>query len=627
MPARLPHAARIVDVRRRCATLAGESDAVLAARFADLRGGVVGAKESADAAALAAEAVRRATGKTLRDVQLAAGLVLADGRVAEMATGEGKTLTAAVPACLLALGSGKGRHRGPVHVAVPNAYLAARDHAELAGVFGVLGLTSALLPEGAGSPDGGTSAKKLAYETDVVYGTGYEFGFDFLRDQAAARRDERRPLGADFLAHLRDAGRRTEPTQPPCGATVLDEADSALIDEALTPLVLAGGGPGGGHADDRAHRAAADVAGRLEPVADHRLEVARRRVALTDAGLARVTGELAPPAGVPLRRPWGRYVEQALHAALLLRRDVDYVVRDEAVRIVDAATGRVFEERTWRDGLHQAVEVREGVTVTDETTSTARVTRQRFYRLYDRLCGMTGTAAGAEAEMKAVYGLGVVPIPPHRPCRRAAWPTRYFADETAKNCAVAAEAADVHAAGRPVLVGTRTIDASTRVSAELTRRGVPHVVLNGVQDADEADLVAAAGRAGAVTVATNMAGRGTDIRPDAAGLNAGGLHVIGTERHESGRVDRQLAGRAARQGDPGSCRFFVAADDDLLARHAPRLSAALTRTAAPNGECRRRFDVDVSRLQTALDRRHAAARRRMTDREAWLGTVLESLAG
>ena len=627
MQARLPHAARIADVRRRCAALADEPDAALAARFADLGGGAFPVKKLTEAAALAAEAVRRATGKTLRDVQLAAGLVLADGRVAEMATGEGKTLTAALPACILAL-----QHRGPVHVAVPNAYLAARDHAELAGVFEVLGLTPALLPEGAGSPDGngsanGFSQKGAAYDADVVYGTGYEFGFDFLRDQAAARRDERRPLGADFLAHLRDAGRRAEPTQPPCGATVLDEADSALIDEALTPLVLAGGGPGGAKVDDRAHRAAADVAGRLEPVVDYRLEVARRRVALTDAGLARVTGELAPPAGVPLRRPWGRYVEQALHATLLLRRDVDYVVRDDAVRIVDAATGRVFEERTWRDGLHQAVEVREGVTVTDETTSMARVTRQRFYRLYDRLCGMTGTAAGAEAEMKAVYGLGVVPIPPHRPCRRAAWPTRSFADEAAKNCAVAAEAAEVHTAGRPVLVGTRTIDASGRISAALTRRGVPHVVLNGVQDADEAELVAAAGRAGAVTVATNMAGRGTDIRPDAAALHAGGLHVIGTERHESGRVDRQLAGRAARQGDPGSCRFYLSAEDDLLVRHAPRLAAALTRTAGADGESRRRSDADVSRLQTALDRRHAAARRQMMDREAWLGTVLESLAG
>ncbi|NNJ27748.1 hypothetical protein [Alienimonas chondri] len=369
------------------------------------------------------------------------------------------------------------------------------------------------------------------------------------------------------------------------------------------------------------------------------LDPAARTVRLTAAGLEAVGA--APPGASPsqgtpaLSRPWPVAVERALHAEHMLKKDVDYVLTpgekgkpgagELGVRIVDGNTGRVFTERTWRDGLHQAVEAKEAVTVTEETRGLARVARQRFFGQYRTVCGMTGTAAEAAAEFRRVYGLPVVNVPPHKPSRRRDRPSRYFPTAADRTRAVVVAAGRATAQGRPVLIGTRTVAAGREVSAALTDAGLEHAVLDGLQDADEAELVAAAGVAGTITVATDMAGRGTDIGPDNAALFAGGLCVLACERHASARVDRQLAGRAGRQGDPGSARFFLSADDELFARHAPRLVARLSRMP-PGGAESPALDRVVRRLQASLEKQSAETRRQLAAADDWLGGVLDALA-
>ncbi|MBC8291014.1 MAG: preprotein translocase subunit SecA, partial [Planctomycetes bacterium] len=326
-------------------------------------------------------------------------------------------------------------------------------------------------------------------------------------------------------------------------------------------------------------------------------------------------------------RPWSIYIEQALRAKELFRKDIHYVVKDDSVCIVDGSTGRIFEERVWRDGLHQAIEAREGVPITAEKHTLATVTRQRFYRLYSGRSGMTGTASGSEVEFESFYQLGVTPIPTRIPSQRKLTPTRFFGTADAKRTAIAADVKQRHASGQPVLIGTRSIAESELLAEKLRSLGVPFELLNGKQDAEEADVVSRAGLAGAITIATSMAGRGTDICPDEAALRRGGLHVIAAGHHNSSRVDRQLVGRAARQGNSGSAQFFVSGDDELVARHSTWLRRQMQHSAGKGGEVRLDLSRPVRKLQQQVERQDFLARRRLFHQDQYRDSVMAKLNG
>lgn len=493
-----------------------------------------------EAFALAFEAARRATGLVAHNVQLIAGLAMVDGKVVELPTGEGKTLAAVFSASLFAL-SGRA-----VHILTFNDYLARRDAAWMGPAYRQLGLSVGVIQEGQDK-----TAKRSAYACDIVYATAKEAGFDYLRDRQAYEPED--------LVHR------------PFDAAIVDEADSILIDEARIPLVIAGtaGGPG---AD--AGRLAAVVRG-LERGKDYETDAQNANVFPTDDGIRRIEhllgcGNLfAPENEMNLAA-----VHCALHAETLLERDVDYIVRDGRVEIVDEFTGRVMDKRHWPDGLQAAVEAKEGVRRGSEGRILGSVTLQHFFRLYPALCGMTATARTSSRELKEFYGLGVVVVPPHRPCVRRDLPDIIFTHKAAKLSALVREIANVHAAGRPVLVGTSGVRESEELAAALKAAGVICDVLNAKNDELEAAVIARAGAPGAVTISTNMAGRGTDIKLGGAGEEEhggvaalGGLYVIGTNRHESLRIDNQLRGRAGRQGDPGSSRFFISLEDDIFDRY------------------------------------------------------------
>lgn len=566
-------------------------------------------------AALVREAVRRTLGLRYHGVQLLAGLALANGHVVEMATGEGKTIVSAIPALLAWL---DGRQ---THVATPNAYLAERDCRQLKPVFELLGLTTALLPE-----RNDVRGKATAYQQDVVYGTGYEFGFDYLRDQLSLRARPREKLGASVLDSLlgRDS-LESKLLQSRRQLTVVDEIDSVLIDEAMTPLILSEGD--GGLAIPTPYLAARDLASELIRGEHFHLDIPNRSVRLTEQGREHIFAELNRHPLADLCRPWDVFVVNALQARYVLQTGVDYVVRNGEVQIVDQKTGRIFSERSWRDGLHQAVEAFAGVAITDEKSSSARITRQRFYQLYDAICGMTGTTDGTDAEFAEFYRLQTVLIPRHRPCRRVDLPDRYFASKDAKFRAIIGEVIERHRCGQPVLIGTRTIADSEVLSSMLQSLKLSHEVLNGLQDADEAAIIANAGHYGAVTVATNMAGRGTDIKPDERALAVGGLFVIGVERHDSRRVDRQLAGRAGRQGDFGFSRFFVSGDDDLVQRFAPKLNKRLRKTAGKDGEVHDNYSPLIAQFQLLSEAQGFKQRRKMVEHDRWLDDVLAGVLG
>lgn len=546
--------------------------------------------------ALVREAARRAIGLRPYDVQLAGGLALHQGKVAEMATGEGKTLAAVAPTALAAL-AGRG-----AHVLTVNDYLARRDAAWMGPVYERLGLTVGCVQDGMAADE-----RRRAYASDVTYLTARECGFDLLRDGLCLDPGEQVHRRFHFA--------------------LVDEADSILIDEARIPLVIAGAagpivtGPlTAGPLAAGLGRIAAAVR-RLEAGTDFDFDEHGRNVALTDAGAARVEailgcGSLFDPGNEELLAA----VRNALHAEALLERDVDYIVRRGAVELVDEFTGRVAEKRHWPDGLHGAVEAKEGLALGADGELLGSITLQHLIRLYPRRCGMTATARSAAEELAEVYGLEVAAIPSHRPCVRRDLPDRIYSHRAARDRAVAEEVAHAHAAGRPVLVGTASVAESERLAGELRRRGVPCRVLNARHDEREAAIVARAGALGAVTISTNMAGRGTDVRlggpaeRDRERVAAlGGLYVVGTHRHESERIDRQLRGRAGRQGDPGSSRFFLALDDPLLSRYGiERLIPAKLfperSTAAIDSAVVRR---EVARAQRIVEGECADARRRL----------------
>ena len=574
--------------------------------------------------ALAREAVRRTTGRCLYPVQLLAGIVLAEGAIAEMQTGEGKTLTSAIPGFLNSL-------RFPsVHVATPNAYLAERDCHELRPAYEMLGLRVGLLPE-----KHEHTKNRLAYQCDITYGTGYEFGFDFLRDQLAEMQRPTLSLGTQTLLSLRGQSLpAANAVQSGHHCALVDEIDSVLLDEAMTPLIMSVP-VRQAEVGDLLHRVALQTSDRLVRGEHFVLDHAARTVRLNPVGVQQSFAWLATPEGLGLvarndlaqglKRPWTQYVEQALYARYLLQSDVDYVVRAGKVEIVDQRTGRIFSERSWRAGLHQAVEMREGVPLSDEKTSAARITRQRYFQLYRSLGGMTGTATGADAEFREFYRLRIAVIPLNQPTKRQLLPDLFFESTDAKFAAIAQETVAAHRRGQPVLIGARTIIDSQRLSELLTARKTPHLVLNGKQDQSEAEIIGQAGHYGQVTIATNMAGRGTDIQPDARGLAVGGLHVLGCERYESRRIDRQLAGRAARAGAPGSARFYLSAEDELLSHHAPRLAKRLRATAGRDGLSAASVARAIAALQATREADGFQTRRRMMQQDRWWEDIVDSL--
>jgi preprotein translocase subunit SecA len=558
--------------------------------------------------------VREAAGRTLGlrhyDVQLLGGWVLLNGLVAEMETGEGKTLTATLAACTAALAG------IPVHVITVNDYLTERDAQWMRPIYEMLGLTVGIIVHGV-EP----GARRTVYACDVTYCTNKELTFDYLRDRIALGRNESRIQ----LALEKLAGAKPRASQLNLRGrfyAIVDEADSVLIDEARTPLIISGQGPAG--LEREMYRTALEVAGTLARDRDFRIELRERRLELTDAGrelLADLAEELPPLFRGPRRRE--ELVSQALVAIHLFKRDTHYLVRDEKVHIIDEFTGRIMADRKWEQGLHQMIEAKEDVELSSQQTSVARITYQTFFRRYLWLAGMTGTAQEVSAELWSVYKLATLKVPTHRPVLRRSTGDRVFALEEQKWQAIVQRIAELHAKGRPVLIGTRSVAASEKLSSLLLAAGLEHQLLNARQDAEEAQIVADAGQRGRITVATNMAGRGTDIKlgPDVPEL--GGLHVIATELHESARIDRQLFGRCGRQGDPGSYEAVVSLEDELIRSYLGKGFATQLARAAQAGEGeaglrRRLFGI----AQWRAERVNAAVRRQLLRHEDQMADML-----
>ena len=584
--------------------LSGLDDAALAAETTALRHelrrhGLSDAR-AVRAFALIREHSARTLGLRHHRVQLLGGLAMLDGALAEMETGEGKTVTATLAAGAAAMAG------IPVHVVTVNDYLAGRDAETMTPLYARLGLTVGTVVHGI-SPD----ERRRAYAADITYASNKEIAFDYLRDRVKLGGH---PRNTHVKLHrfLDKAGLGDGLVMRGLHFAIVDEADSVLIDEARTPLILSRETDAETERDwaEQAH-ALADA---LEEGRDYRLPRDERRVELTAAGRARLAEIGERVGGIWANRIRRDHAAvQALSARLLFNRGDHYLVRDGKVVIVDEYTGRVMEERSWSDGLHQLVEVKEGVEVTSRKEPIARMTYQRFFRRYRRLAGMTGTAREVTAELWDVYRLRVVPVPTNVPSRRSRLGQVICRTEDEKWHLVAARAAELHAEGRPVLIGTRSVIASETLSATLTAAGLPHEVLNANEDAREAEIIAVAGQAGRITVATNMAGRGVDIALGEGVAARGGLHVIMTERHDSRRIDRQLEGRTARRGEPGSTEVILSLEDPLL---ATMKGSALARTARGPGTiagraARRLFTAAQSRAEAT----HSRARRLLLDQD------------
>jgi len=511
------------------------SDDRLAARAAEFRERI-GKGEPLDDLLPEVFATVREVGKRVLsmrhfDVQLVGGVVLHEGKIAEMRTGEGKTLVATLPVVLNAL-TGRG-----VHLITVNDYLARRDADWMGAIYRFLGLSVGVVVHGMDDAE-----RQAAYRCDVTYGTNNEFGFDYLRDNMKFR--------------LEDMAQRE------LHYAIVDEVDSILIDEARTPLIISG------PADESTDKYLRinSIAGYLKPEVDYKVDEKARSVMLTEeAGIPKIEqllqlDNLYDPHNIEILH----HVNQALKAHVLFKRDVDYMVKDGQVVIVDEFTGRLMPGRRWSDGLHQAVEAKEGVKIENENQTLATITFQNYFRMYDKLGGMTGTADTEAVEFKQIYDLDVVVVPTNMPMIRDDLGDQIYRTEREKFHAVLQEVRGLHEEGRPVLVGTVSIEKSEKLSGLLSRHGIPHNVLNAKHHEKEAQIIAEAGQPGKVTIATNMAGRGVDIKLGEGVVGKGGLHIVGTERHESRRVDNQLRGRSGRQGDPGSSRFYLSLEDDLL---------------------------------------------------------------
>lgn len=548
------------------------------------------------------EMAHRHLGLCHYDVQIAGGYALLQGTIAELETGEGKTLTATLAAATAALAG------TPVHVVTVNDYLAQRDQSEMGPLYRALGLSVGVVVSGMSA-----SERRAAYRADITYCSNKEVAFDYLRDRIL--------LGYNNsnlrmkLARLNRSGALAgEPVMRGLHFAIVDEADSVLIDEARTPLIISE------RSDPERERRRAEeglgLARQLRRATHFRLERASRQIELTEAGRA----ELHQLAGQSDAAGYGkRYVEElarnALSALHLFQRDEHYLVRDDKIEVIDENTGRTMRDRSWGEGLHQMIEVKEGCSVTGQSVPIARITYQRFFGRYRRLAGMTGTAREAQSELLRVYHLPVVRIATHRPLQRVYARTKIFASSDEKWRHIVSRTSALSAIGVPVLIGTRTVATSEKVSRALSAQGITHNLLNAAQDEQEAGIIAQAGRSGQVTVATNMAGRGVDIRLDPLVVESGGLHVIMSELHDSGRIDRQLYGRCARQGDPGRVEVVLSLEDPLLVESGLGLAR------------RRWFFQRINELlfrlaQRRIERRHARMRRDLLHWDRQLGSAL-----
>ena len=516
-------------------------------------------------------AIREASWRTLamrhHDVQLIGGWTLLQGCIAEMQTGEGKTLVATLAACTAATAG------VAVHVVTVNDYLASRDAEQNQPLYAFMGLRVGVIKQDMPLPE-----RRAQYACDIVYVSNKELVFDYLKDRIAA--------GDSTANHLRLRELYRPERQPftllrGLHLAIVDEADSVLIDEARTPLIISETHPD--ELGEDLYKTAIDLAKRMTP--EHYELSPNKEVWLKPAGLAAIDAWTTRFAGVWRSEIWRRELSQkALSALLCYHRDRHYIVVENKVQIVDEFTGRVMPDRSWEQGLHQMIEAKEGAEITGQRKTLSRLTYQRFFRRYLLLAGMTGTAAEVAPELRRVYDLDVVRIPTNKPSRRQRWRDACWRGNDARWMAVLERAIELGRAGRAVLIGTRSVEASERLGALLAARGVEHTVLNARQDKEEAEAVARAGQPGRITVATNMAGRGTDIRPDDEVLQSGGLHVILTEFHESARIDRQLLGRSARQGQPGSVEAMVSLEDELFARFTPVLRALCMRLTPEGGQ-------------------------------------------
>ncbi len=533
--------------------------------------------------ALVLEASRRTVGLDAFDVQILAGLAMARGKIVELPTGEGKTLAAVFPACVHAL-TGSG-----VHILTFNDYLARRDAAWMGPVYDILGVTVGCVQQGMSADD-----KRRAYARDITYATAKEAGFDFLRDSIVFRPEDR--------------------VLRPFSLALVDEADSILIDEARIPLVISGQG----EAESWDAGRLAGLVKSLVPGRDFRTDTEHRNVFLTDEGAAKLEQELG--CGSLYDAENTGLLEAAncaLHAEALLRREVDYIVREGRIDIVDEFTGRVVDDRHWPDGLQAAVEAKEGIARRTSGRVLGSITLRHFFGLYPRLGGMTGTARSGAAELREFYGLNTVIVPPNEPCIRVDRPDAVFPGGEAKRNALLREIGDVHGTGRPILVGTASVGESEGLAQALLGAGIPCSILNAKNDELEAEIVSRAGTMGAVTISTNMAGRGTDIKLGAGEpaeqervAALGGLYVIGTNRHESLRIDSQLRGRAGRQGDPGSSRFFISFDDDIFVRYGLREMLLKRHRSGPEGPIADGFVMkDIVHAQRVIEGQNFDIRR------------------
>ena len=504
-----------------------------------------------EAFALVREASIRTLGMRHFDCQLIGGMVLHDGKISEMKTGEGKTLVATLPAYLNAL-SGRG-----VHVITVNDYLASRDAEWMGQIYRFLGLRVGCIVHGLTDAE-----RQAAYGADITYGTNNEFGFDYLRDNMKFQQDGLVQRELHFA--------------------IVDEVDSILIDEARTPLIISGPA----EKSTQLYYHVNGVIPGLKKEADFIIDEKARSVTLTEEGVAHAESllkveNLYDPKNIDLLH----HVQQALKAHSLFKRDVDYIVKNGEVIIVDEFTGRLMPGRRYSEGLHQALEAKENVKIENENQTLASITFQNYFRMYEKLAGMTGTADTEAAEFKKTYDLDVVVIPTNKPMRRTDFSDVIYKTRKEKFDAALEEIVECHEAGQPVLVGTISIDVSESFSKKLKKRGIPHTVLNAKNHEGEAEIIAQAGQKGAVTISTNMAGRGTDIVLGEGVTDLGGLHILGTERHESRRIDNQLRGRAGRQGDPGSSRFYLALEDDLLRIFGgERISGIMNKLGMEEGE-------------------------------------------
>ncbi len=579
-----------------------------------------------EAFAVVREAARRTLGMRHFDVQLIGGLALHEGKIAEMRTGEGKTLVATLAAYLNAL-PGKG-----VHVVTVNEYLAQRDATWMGPVYQFLGMTVAVIRNGQSHVD-----KKAAYAADITYGTNNEFGFDYLRDNLALRREDQMQRGLAYA--------------------IVDEVDSILIDESRTPLIISGPSDESSELYIRINK----LIPRLEPQkvedgpGDYSIDEKTKQAYLTEAGHQKVEELLAregllaegdslyDAANIRLMH----HLTAGLRAHALYKRDVEYIVKDGEIVIVDEFTGRTMPGRRWSDGLHQAVEAKEGVPVKEENQTVASITFQNYFRMYEKLAGMTGTADTEAFEFQQIYGLEVVVIPTHKPMVRADHPDLVYMTQKDKFAAIIEDISVCRTRQQPVLVGTTSIETSEYLAGLLAKQSIAHEVLNAKQHEREAGIVADAGRPGAVTIATNMAGRGTDIvlggnleaelaalgpeateddrqrrreewqkRHDAV-IAAGGLHIVGTERHESRRIDNQLRGRSGRQGDPGSSRFYLSMEDNLMRIFGDptRTKALLTRVGMQQGEAieSKMLTRQIERAQRKVEAHNFDARKNLLE--------------